>query len=89
MHDEAEPRPRFDFGLEAKPFDMLGFVDAVVPDIRKLSNKDKRRLLITYRNFVMNRCTRRDLLRVAHTLNEMVLLNAPDEIINDFWNEEK
>lgn len=89
MHDEANPLPRFDFALEGNPFDMLGFVNAVVPDIRKLTIEDKRKLLVTYRNFIMNRCKRRDLLRIAHHLNEIVLLNAPDDIIQDFWEQEK
>lgn len=89
MHDEAEPLPRFDFGLEGNPFNMLGFVEAVVPDVRKITVEDKRRLLTTYRNFIMNRCKRRDLLRIAQALNEMVLHNAPDDIIEDFWKEEK
>jgi hypothetical protein len=37
----------------------------------------------------MNRCKRRDLLRIAHDLNELVLLNAPDDLIEDFWSQEK
>ena len=89
MHDEAEPLPRFDFSLEGNPFNIVGFVAAVVPDERTLTIEDKRRLLTTYRNFIMNRCTRRDLLRIAHALNQMVLHNAPDDIIEDFWKEEK
>lgn len=89
MHDEAEPLPRFDFDLEGNPFNMLGFINAVVPDIRVLTTEDKRKLLITYRNFIMNRCKRRDLLRIAHDLNELVLLNAPDDLIEDFWSQEK
>tara|TARA_R100000951_G_scaffold88419_1_gene76434 strand:- start:591 stop:860 length:270 start_codon:yes stop_codon:yes gene_type:complete len=89
MQDEAEPLPRFDFDLEGNPFDMLGFVNAVVPDMRELTTEDKRQLLTTYRNFIMNRCTRRDLLKIAHHLNSIILSTAPDDIIENFWTEER